>query len=253
MPITLLGATPATFEIKSASLPLLTLRLKSADMNVLTTEFAAHYDATPDFFEDDLLLIDLAHLPEDTTTVDFTRLKALLMHYRLQPIAVTAGRPEFMAAALQADLPAAPSGWREMQSQQRSATPVPQAISPELITDLTTVQGALIVNKPLRSGQQVYARGRDLVLLAVCNPGAEAIADGHIHIYAPMRGRAIAGARGWNEARIFALDMRPELVSIAGIYRTSEQGLAPEVWGRAATVRLAATADRDTLVFEPLT
>ena len=85
--------------------------------------------------------------------------------------------------------------------------------------------GALVIDKPLRSGQQVYARGRDLVVMAMVNPGAEVIADGHIHVYAPLRGKAIAGARGNADARIFALGMAPELISIAGIYRTSEIAL----------------------------
>ncbi len=68
---------------------------------------------------------------------------------------------------------------------------------------------ALVIDRPVRSGQQIYARGRDLVVLAMVNPGAEVIADGHIHVHAPLRGRAIAGARGDTSARIFALDMQP--------------------------------------------
>ncbi len=109
-----------------------------------------------------------------------------------------------------------------------------------------------MIERPLRSGQQVYARGRDLVLLAMVNPGAEVVADGHIHVYAPLRGRALAGARGWGEARIFAREMRPDLVSIAGVYRTSEEPLPPEVWGHAASVRLASTEAGDKLIFEPI-
>jgi len=251
------GSNPATFEIKSASLSLLTLRLKSADMALLTAEFQAHYGDMPGFFEGDLLLIDLAYLPADTTTLDFNHLRALLIEHHLYPIAATGGTPELMAAAWAAGLPAAHEDWHETSAQQQ---PQQQHSDPPLLTEQVAdpppkppAPGALIIEKPLRAGQQIYARGRDLVLLAVCNPGAEAIADGHIHIYAPMRGRAIAGARGWREARVFAQDMQPQLVSIAGIYRTSDQGLAPEIWGHAATVRLMTTGVSDTLVFEPLT
>jgi len=111
---------------------------------------------------------------------------------------------------------------------------------------------ALIVDKPLRSGQQVYARGRDLVVLAMVNAGAEVIADGHIHVYAPLRGKAIAGARGNTEARIFALAMEPELVSIAGIYRTSDVPLPEAVRQRAAQVRLLSGPDGDKLVIDAL-
>jgi septum site-determining protein MinC len=112
--------------------------------------------------------------------------------------------------------------------------------------------GALVIDKPLRSGQQVYARGRDLVVMAMVNPGAEVIADGHIHVYAPLRGKAIAGARGNGDARIFALSMAPELMSIAGIYRTSETPLPAAVQGKAAQVRLVTLPDGDKLVIDPM-
>ena len=111
---------------------------------------------------------------------------------------------------------------------------------------------ALVLDKPLRSGQQLYAKGRDLIVLAMVNPGAEVIADGHIHVYAPLRGKAIAGARGFTGARIFAQSMDPELISIAGIYRTSENPLPPEVRGRAAQVALQSTTEGDKLVITPL-
>ena len=112
--------------------------------------------------------------------------------------------------------------------------------------------GALVVDKPLRSGQQVYAKGRDLVVMAMVNPGAEVIADGHIHIYAPLRGKAIAGARGQADSRIFALAMEPELISIAGVYRTSENPLPAEVWGKPAQVSLQSGPEGDKLTIAPL-
>lgn len=100
----------------------------------------------------------------------------------------------------------------------------------------------------LRSGQQVYARGADLVVMAVVSFGAEVIADGNIHVYAPLRGRAIAGARGNTEARIFSTCLEPQLVSIAGIYRTTETALPDNVAGKPAQVRL----DGEKLIIEPL-
>ncbi|NDC61183.1 MAG: septum site-determining protein MinC [Betaproteobacteria bacterium] len=100
-------------------------------------------------------------------------------------------------------------------------------------------QGALLIDKPLRSGQQVYARGRDLVVLAMVNPGAEVMADGHIHVYAPLRGKAIAGAKGDTGARIFATSLEAELLSIAGVYRTSDAPLPKDVAGKPAHVWLA--------------
>ena len=108
--------------------------------------------------------------------------------------------------------------------------------------------GTVVVDKPLRSGQQVYARGADLVVMAVVSFGAEVIADGNIHVYAPLRGRAIAGARGNTEARIFSTCLEPQLVSIAGIYRTTETELPAAVRGKPAQVRL----DGEKLIIEPL-
>ena len=106
----------------------------------------------------------------------------------------------------------------------------------------------MVIDKPLRSGQQVYARGTDLVVLSVVSFGAEIIADGSIHVYAPLRGRAIAGARGNVHARIFSTCLEPQLISIAGIYRTTEVAMPPEVQGKAAQVRLVG----ESLVMEPL-
>jgi septum site-determining protein MinC len=91
----------------------------------------------------------------------------------------------------------------------------------------------------LRSGQHIYAKGRDLIMLAMVNPGAEIMADGNIHVYAPLRGKAIAGAKGDTTARIFASSLEAELLSIAGVYRTSDLALPPEVAGKSAQVWLA--------------
>ena len=110
----------------------------------------------------------------------------------------------------------------------------------------------MVIDKPLRSGQQVYATGRDLIVLAMVNAGAEVIADGHIHIYAALRGKAIAGARGNTQARIFAQVMEPELISIAGIYRTSENPLPKEVSGKSAQVSLLSGPDGDKLLISPI-
>ena len=129
--------------------------------------------------------------------------------------------------------------------------PAPQA--PETVTTPVAVPlGAMVIDKPLRSGQQVYAKGRDLVVMAMVNPGAEVISDGNIHIYASLRGKAIAGARGNTEARIFALCMEPELISIAGVYRTSENALPNDVLGLPAQVCLQSGPDGDKLRVTPL-
>ena len=121
-----------------------------------------------------------------------------------------------------------------------------QAAVREAVAGLTAP--TMVIDRPLRSGQRVYARGGDLVVLGVVSHGAEVIADGNIHIYGPLRGRAIAGASGDTAARIFAGAMEPELISIAGTYRTTDKPLAADVQGKAALARL----DGEKMLFEPL-
>ena len=105
----------------------------------------------------------------------------------------------------------------------------------------------MLVTQPVRSGSRIYAEGCDLIVTATVNPGAEVIADGNIHIYGALRGRAVAGASDNPEARVFALNFDPELVAIAGLYAVRE-GLTGAALGRAVQVRL----DGDALRFEKL-
>ncbi|WP_321894569.1 septum site-determining protein MinC [Paraburkholderia heleia] len=105
----------------------------------------------------------------------------------------------------------------------------------------------LVIDRPLRSGQRIYAKG-DVVVLGLVSNGAEVIAEGNIHIYAPLRGRALAGVHGNHDARIFCTSLEAELISIAGIYRTTEVPLADDVRGKPAQIRL----EEEKLLIEPL-
>ena len=252
MSVALAGRSPNTFEIKSASLPLLALRLKSPDLDALADELVTQYGDRPDFFEDDAVVLDLSALEGEhaEAALDFQRLGELLHQRRLRLLAVRGGSPAQRDAASAVGLLLAPEVL--VQAAPRPPEPAPAIRRPEPApAEPLPAPGALVIERPLRSGQQIYARGRDLVVLAMVNAGAEVVADGHVHVYAPLRGRVIAGARGWSEARVFAREMRPELVSIAGVYRTSDEPLPTEVWGRAASVRLESSEAGDKLVFEP--
>ena len=246
MTVALAGRAPATFEIKSATLPLVSLLLKTADLGALATELSARFGDHPDFFDHDPLVLDLTPLQsQGEAAVDFPALLDLLHRYRVLPVAARGGTAGQMSAALAAGLAAAP----ELVVQPPPPR-APQVPAPAPVAEAAPAT-ALVVDKPLRSGQQVYARGRDLVVLSMVNPGAEVIADGHIHVYAPLRGKAIAGARGNTEARIISLCLEPELISIAGVYRTSEVPLPPEVLSRPTQVRLVGGVE-GKLVMDPL-
>ncbi len=233
------------FEIKSAQLQLVSLLLKSTQLNDVARELEQRYGASPDFFAGDPLLIDLSPIQDSEEVPEWSYLLPLLRRFHLVPVAVRGGNARQMQAALQAGL-----------AQADDATPARSDSPPEAATTAPASEPALlpalIVDKPLRSGQQVYARGRDLVLLAAVNPGAEVIADGHIHVFAPLRGKAIAGARGYTEARIFAASLEAELISIAGVYRTSDKPLPTNVQGKPAQVRLESGPDGERLVLEPI-
>ena len=252
MTIAVQGVTPDTFEIKSATLPLVALVLKSADLDALARELEARFGDIPDFFDHDALVVDLSRLESEAQggerpAVDFPGLLELLWKYRLAPVAVHGARNELAAVAKAAGLfPAPDARIGTAAAREANAEVVQKVVEPEAAT------GALVIDKPLRSGQQVYAHGRDLVMLAMVNPGAEVIADGHIHVYAPLRGRAIAGARGNVDARIFTLGMEPELISIAGLYRTGETPQLAAIRGKPTQVRLVSDAEGNRLVFDPL-
>ena len=249
MTVALAGRSPATFEIKSATLPLVSLLLKSADLATLSQELQARFGEIPDFFDHDPLVIDLTPLQaQGDAAVDFATLLPLLRSYRVLPVAVRGGTEAQMQAARAAGL--APATDLILAAERLAAEgpaaaatapqPAPQPVVPAAPQVPTT---AMVIDRPLRSGQQVYARGRDLVVMAMVNPGAEVIADGSIHVYAPLRGKAIAGARGNAEARILTLCLEPELISIAGVYRTSDVPLPKEVQGQPTQIRLVGGAE----------
>jgi septum site-determining protein MinC len=250
MTVALPATSSSTFEIKSANLPLVALLLKSTDLAALARELAVRFGDIPDFFDQDALMIDLSPLQIGANgnhgDIDFPTLISLLGSYQLVALAVKGGNDAQMSAALQAGLLPVPDA-HLVNQRPAEAAPPPRQSAPAMAPSATPL-GALVIDKPLRSGQQIYARGRDLVVLAMVNAGAEVIADGHIHVYAPLRGKAMAGARGNTDARIFALELEAELLSIAGVYRTSEHPLPPGVAGQPTQVRLVAGENGDRLV-----
>lgn len=239
-----------SFDLKSASLPVVAVVLKTTDAAQFAVDLAERVADAPGFFDFDPVLIDLAPVREAEEPIDFAAIAEQLRQQRTLPVAVRGGSPAQMEAARAAGLAAAPDA-----PPARAEASAPVEVVREVIREVEVVRevpmpgpGTVVVDKPLRSGQQVYARGADLVVMAVVSFGAEVIADGNIHVYAPLRGRAIAGARGNTEARIFSTCLEPQLVSIAGIYRTTETELPADVRGKPAQVRL----DGEKLIIEPL-
>ncbi|MDM0111671.1 septum site-determining protein MinC [Variovorax sp. J22R133] len=241
--------TKAVFEFKSATLPLIAVILKTTDLGLLAEALDAQLADSPDFFEQEPVVIDLSQLGDEHASADinFLALRDMLARHQTQPIAVRGGSDAHNAAAREAGLSIAAM---PVNPAPRSAAPAEApSPAPQIIREVPVpATGTLVIDRPLRSGQQIYARGGDVIVLDIVNFGAEVIADGHIHVYAPLRGKAIAGARGNTEARIFSTCMEAQLVAIAGIYRTSEVDLPAAVKGKAAQVQL----DDKKLVFHAI-
>ncbi len=253
------------FDFKSASLSVVAVLLKTTDATQFAADLGERVADAPGFFDNDPVLIDLTLVRESEDAIDFAAIVAVLREHRTLPVAVRGGNDDQMEAARAVGLAAVPDAPTARAEAVAAPEPEPDApaqvqevireVVHEVVHEVEVVRevpvagpGTMVIDKPLRSGQQVYARGADLVVLAMVSFGAEVIADGNIHVYAPLRGRAIAGARGNTEARIFSTCMEPQLVSIAGIYRTTETALPDDVAGRPAQVRL----EGEKLFIEPL-
>jgi len=174
------------------------------------TELAQQIGRSPRFFQNAPVVLDLRGVENLTETGEFENIKEQLRALTLTLVGVQNAQPAQLEAATGAGLAAfAPNA----AGQPRPAGPA--AVPPAAKTRL--------VSEPVRSGTQIYARGSDLIVTAAVSPGAELVADGNIHVYGALRGRALAGASGDAAARIFCTRLEAELISIAGRYLVSEQ------------------------------
>ena len=228
-------------ELKTTRLAGIQIILNSTEHAALNTHLSTLFANTPDFFGGEAAVFECGRLPADAAPPDWAWLAQELKNRGLNPFAVQNASKELAAAAVQA-------GLLVLNAAAPTHQPVPQP-EPEPEPAPATAAPTRIVDKPLRSGQRVYAAGGDIVVLAAVSPGAEVIADGSIHVYAPLKGRALAGARGDTAARIFTTHLEAELVSIAGVYRTFESAPDAAVAKKPAQIRLA---DASQIVIEPL-
>lgn len=238
-----------SIEFRNASLGTTIAVLREVEPARLADELHRMLGGMPDFFNGEAAVLDFAGVANLPDRIDWAGLASLLRRYRLQPVGVRNLAPELATFARQAGLAILDGAeLRDRQavpSQRPEPAPVPAPVP-------APAANTMYIDRPLRSGQQVYARGADLVLLAGMSNGSEVIADGSIHCYGPLYGRALAGAQGNTAARIVTTNFGPELVSIAGMYRTFEQGIPAAVAGKAATVRLTGSDNEQKLAIDPL-
>jgi septum site-determining protein MinC len=260
---------PALIRLRGTTVPVIAVMLREADPQRLESELQQKIDEASGSLTGGLGVIEVSALAGQQ--LDLPALTALVKRLGLHPVAVQGADPacEMAARALGlALLPAEPATARTLQSvraladaaaaQQAPAESPPaetssaeSAVGPPPPATPAEPPSALVISTPLRSGQRVYARARDLVLLSSASPGSELIADGHIHCYGPLRGRAVAGASGDTSAQVFALDFQAELVSIAGVYKAFE-ALPSEVSGKAVRVSLRTEGEHRHIDVAPL-
>jgi len=231
--------TGTCLKLKGSLIPMTTLELSHYDADKIDHELFAKTNQAPGFFENLPVVIDLEKLDEHET-IPFTEFIAQCLSFSIKVVAIRGGHEHHQLAAKEAGLGLLTKQKdRSSDSEQVNDTPkqdtttestdttTNEVIRTETVEIVKTViqnerQKSKIVHTPIRSGQQVYAAEGDLIILSSVSAGAEILADGNIHVYGALRGRALAGVKGDTTARIFCHSLEAELVSIAGQYKISE-------------------------------
>jgi septum site-determining protein MinC len=231
----------AAFDLKGVMSSMTVLRLRSRDLNLIERQLRAKVTQFPQFFQDAPVVLDLAELEGGLSGFPLAAVVRALSVCKVVPVAVAnieeAYRPVALAAGLgivslnaarvvgdATPIPAQPRASAAQPAEGgATAGPAPQAgpgpQGPPPGVGLPH-RAPMVIREPVRSGQLIYAEKSDLIVVAPVNPGAQLVADGNIHVYAPLRGRAVAGAKGFTEASIFCQKLEAELIAISGAYVT---------------------------------
>lgn len=221
--------TSPVLEFKSSTFFAPILIIFTNDMNAIAHALNEKIKLAPDFFRDSPLIVDFKEINKSNQAVDFTQLIQLLRESGFFPVGIRGGNESQNIQARALFIPI--DTVRELghsiaigeppkqESAQPEAAPVKETTHSAAIPPVPAA--ATLISHPIRSGQRIYASG-DLIILSQVSAGAEIMAEGNIHVYNTLRGRALAGVHGNTAARIFCFDMQAELISIAGDYKTSE-------------------------------
>ena len=241
-PLDAAAGAPA-IDLRFGQVGLMQLRIRTTDPGAILDELTGRVASAPLFFQRTGACLDLTVLGRDPQLEEMRAVIDAVRRAGMLPVGLVGGSAavELLSAAL--GLP--------VLAPFRSQTQVAPIVQPAPIAQPAERAEpgipALIQHQPVRSGQRLYARSRDLVVTSTVGAGAEAIADGCVHVYGSLRGRAVAGARGETSARVFCQEFRAELVSVAGVFRVFET-LPPELAGKP----VQAWLDGDDLRFAPI-
>ncbi len=254
--------TEPLLKLKGNLLTMTVLELKHYEYERFKKELAAVVNKAPNFFYQTPIVINLDKLTNPSEEIDFIEMMDICQEYGLRPIAIKGGSDNHQMAAIVAGLPQIPSSKNkdkatavvtgDSQDDQQDQAEQTATEEKTAATDGSTpgnppYANNKIVRTPIRSGQQVYAPGGDLIVLGSVSAGAEILADGNIHVYGAMRGRALAGVKGNRKALIFCQKLQAELLSIAGHYKISED-LRASHWHHPAV----ASLNKNQLIIDKL-
>lgn len=255
----------ATFRLKGGLFPLTLMEISRFDATDFERQLADKAAAAPGFFQQTPVVLSFDDFDGDVSTLPLADLLTLCRSQGLLPVALRSANPALTQLAQTLNLAimpparvkapetqteprpvAAPSTTEDSVSESRPTESVQLELSPSAHVEIQR-SPSKIVTTPIRSGQQVYAPGGDLIIMAAVSAGAEVLADGNIHVYGALRGRALAGVKGDTSARIFCQSLEAELVSIAGTFKVDED-LRNEHWKTATQIG----RDEGSLCITPL-
>ena len=199
----------AHFQLKADFMPLTVMHLQSVDIEAVDLQLKQKVEQAPAYLKNAPMVLDVRHITE-FSQFDMEKLCNVFKRYEIRLMGVRGLPKPHQALAEQHGLPLLQS--RAVPDEEKN-TPASSKKQPNR---------SVVVKTPIRSGRQVYAKNADLIVMASVNPGAECIADGNIHVYGPLRGKAIAGAQGDENAQIFCEKLDAELVAVAGHYVVNE-------------------------------
>ncbi|CAA0115613.1 septum site-determining protein MinC [Zhongshania aliphaticivorans] len=244
------SAASVAFRLKGGLFPLTLLEIAHYNCAEFEQQLQSKAAEAPVFFQQTPVVLSFEEFNGDIGALPLSELVAICKSHGLLPVALRNSNTALQAQAKLLDLAIMPVGRVKAAPEEQApvAEEAPQTAVP--VTEQPAEfshSPSRIVTTPIRSGQQVYAPGGDLIIMASVSAGAEVLADGNIHIYGALRGRALAGVRGDTSARIFCQSLEAELVSIAGNFKVDED-LRNNHWKAA----VQASLDEQTLYITPL-
>ena len=259
--------TPSVLELKGEMLMLNVLRLQDVNIDNIEAALQKKRDEAPMFFIQSPIVVDCSDITaEQSDLLDLRALRRILVKMDFVPMGLRGISNSLLAASISA-------GWNVLRSPTKRPPKFKKAMNTSVdnenllnennqnkevlaqseeknvtkIEEIAAIRAGMTVERPVRSGQQIYARDADLIVLSQTSAGSEIMADGSIHVYGPLRGRVLAGVKGDKTARIFCRSLEAELIVIAGCYQLLDESKT-DLKGQPAMIRL----EDEKLIIEPL-